>query len=207
MKISNIIVKIIFVFFMLFVSSYNVSAKVTWKYIRNPKYKTQLVNEYNKIPEKARKVYDDNNLKIIIYGYNYYPRYAALFNGNVNVESYQISWLKSFYKRRGVKTNLSVKNLSINYAKCSLIHELGHAYDYNNDWLSKKSNFKKIYKKEMNKFNKTNYYKYHMGKVISNINNVQEYLASSFTVYVRSPKDLKKNCPKTYNYFEKLFND
>ena len=163
------------------------------------------MQEYYKIPKDARDVYSDNNLKITIYGYNYYPSYAGLFNGDVNIESYKVSWLKSFYKRRGVKTSLSTKKLSINYAKCTLIHELGHAYDYNSGWLSKKSDFKKIYKEEKSKFTKTSYYKYPMGKLKDNISNAQEYFASSFTVYVRSRNDLKKHCPRTYQYFEELF--
>ena len=202
---KHIVFKILLIVFSMFIGFENIDAKVTWKYVRSPKYKTELKEEYNKIPQKARDVYSDNDLKITIYGYNYYPYYAGLFNGDVNIESYKVSWLKSFYKKRGVKTSLSSKKLSINYAKCTLIHELGHAYDFNEGWLSKKKSFIKIYKAEKNKFKKTNYYKYPMGKLKDNINNAQEYFASSFTVYVRSRNDLKKHCPKTYNYFEELF--
>ena len=205
MKQQYVIIRVLLLFLIMAFGIEKIDAKVTWKYVRSPKYKTELRTEYNKIPQKARDLYDEKDLKIIIYGYNYYPSYAGLFNRNVNIESYQISWLKSFYKHRGVKTNLSTKKLSINYAKCTLIHELGHAYDFNNGWISKQSEFKNIYKKEKNKFTKTAYYKYPMGKIKDNINNVQEYFASSFTVYVRSPKDLKKNCPKTYAYFDILF--
>ena len=205
MKNIKIILRVIFLISIMFLFCNNVNAEVKWVYVKNPKYKTELKKEYNKIPKLARYIYDENDLQIKIYGYNHYPYYAGLFTGNVYLESYNVSWLRSFYRRHGVKTNLSNKNLSINYAKCTLIHELGHAFDYKSGRLSYKSDFKKIYKKEKNKFKNTSYYRYPMGKIQSNINNAQEYFASAFTVYVRSPKDLKKYCPKTYKYFEKIF--
>lgn len=205
MKRYERLFKIALLIITMFISFENIDAKVTWKYVKSPKYKTELKEEYYKIPKKARDLYDDKNLLITIYGYNYYPSYAGLFNGTVNVESYKVSWLKSFYKRRGVKTSLSNKKLSINYAECTLIHELGHAYDYNMGWLSKKSDFMKIYKEEKSKFTKTSYYKYPMGKIKQNIGDAQEYFASSFAVYVRNKSDLKKHCPKTYQYLEELF--
>ena len=124
--------------------SSNLNAEVKWNYVKSPKYKTELVKEYNKIPKKAREVFDDANLNITVYGYNHYKNWAGLYNGNVYIESYSISWLKSFYRRRGVKTNLSTKNLSINYAKCTLIHELGHAFDYNGGRFSFTDEFKKL---------------------------------------------------------------
>lgn len=205
MRKDSFIFKVL-LFLVLMVSfCASVNAQVYWKYIKSPKYKVELLSEYNKIPQKARDIYDDVNLRITIYGYNYYKNYAGLYNGDVFVESFKLSWLGSFYKRRGVKTNLSKKELSINYAKCTLIHELGHAFDYNSGGYSFTSEFKKIYKAEKTKFTNTKYYKYPMGKIKENISNPQEYFASTFTVYVRSPKDLKKHCPKTYNYFKKLF--
>ena len=190
---------------MLFMYT-NVEAKVKWIYVKSPKYKTELKQEYKKIPKKARDVYDENNIKIKIYGYNHYKNWAGLFNGNINIESYKQYWLRNFFSRRGININSKTnKKLSIDYAKCTLIHELGHAYDYNKGWLSKKKDFKKIYKAEKNKFMKTNYYKYPMAKIKSNISDSQEYFASTFTAFVRSPKDFKKHCPKTYAYFYKHF--
>ena len=202
------IIKIIFLFVLMLCFCNNISADVKWKYVKSPKYKTELVKEYKKIPKTARDLYKENNLKINIYGYNYYPYYAGLYNGKVNIESYNVSWLRSFYSKRGVSTSsYSNRELSINYAKCTLIHELGHAFDYESGKLSDSSEFKKIYKKEKSKFTKTNYYKYPMGKMKDNIGNRQEYFASAFTVYVRSPKDLKKHCPKTYKYFKKILSE
>ena len=52
---------------MLFMYT-NVEAKVKWIYVKSPKYKTELKQEYKKIPKKARDVYDENNIKIKIYG-------------------------------------------------------------------------------------------------------------------------------------------
>ena len=207
MKKNNILLKVILFVVLMISFSSNLNAEVKWNYVKSPKYKTELVKEYNKIPKKAREVFDDANLNITVYGYNHYKNWAGLYNGNVYIESYSISWLKSFYRRRGVKTNLSTKNLSINYAKCTLIHELGHAFDYNGGRFSFTDEFKKIYKAEKKKFTKTKYYKYPMGKIKENISNPQEYFASSFTVYVRSPKDLKKQCPKTYAYLKKVFSN
>ncbi len=205
MKLLKLISKVIVLTIVMILACESTHAKVTWSYIKSPKYKTELKAEYNKIPLKARQVYSDNSLKIKIYGNNHYKNWAGLFNGNVNIESYQVSWLRSFYRRRGIYNSYSNKKLSMDYAKCTLIHELGHAYDYNMGWISNNKDFKNIYKKEKNKFKKTSYYKYPMGKIISNINNVEEYFASAFTVYVRAPKDLKKYCPKTYNYFKNEF--
>lgn len=189
----------------LCISLNTIDAKVTWNYVKSPKYKTELKAEYKKIPLKAREVFNDNDLLIKIYGNNHFKNWAGLFNGDVIIESFNVSWLRSFFSRRGVRTPYSDKKISMDYAKCNLIHELGHAFDYNSDRLSHTKEFKNIYKKEKNKFTSTSYYAYPMGKVKENINNVEEYFASTFTVYVRLRADLKKHCPKTYNYFKKLF--
>ena len=186
---------------MFLVCTSNIKSSVKWTYVKSPKYKNELVSEYNKIPTKAKNIYEKNNLEIKIYGYNYYPNYAGLFDGNVKIESYKQNWLKSFYRKRGVYKNKSVKSLSVGYARMALIHELGHAYDYNNDWLSKNSDFLKIYKKEKNKFKWTYYYRYPMARIKANISNSTEYFASTFSAFVRKPNDLKKYCPLTYNYF------
>ena len=197
--------KIAFLVLVLFIFIGRVNAEARWEYIRSPKYVVDLKKEYNKIPLKARDLYDKNNLLIRIYGYNVYPSFAGLFTGDVSIESYKSSSLKKFFRRRGVYKSYSANKFSMDYAKSNLIHELGHAYDYNSGWISKQSEFVSIYKSEKKKFMKTNYYKYPMAKVKSNINSSVEYFASSFDAYVRSPKDLKKRCPKTYNYFENQF--
>ena len=203
---KKIIHKALVLFFMFLVCASSIKAEVKWNYIKSPKYKSELISEYNKIPSKARDLYESNNLEIIVYGYNYYSKYAGLFDGKVHIESYKQNWLKSFYNRKGIFKSKSVKYLSINYAKMALIHELGHAYDYNNGWISKDSEFSNIYKSERIKFTKTKYYKTTMAKVKANISNNQEYFASSFSLFVRNPNDLKKYCPKTYNYFmEELY--
>ncbi len=197
--------KILFLVLVLFVFIGRVNAEVRWEYIRSPKYVSDLKKEYNKIPLKARDTYDKNSLLIRIYGYNVYPSFAGLFTGDVSIESYKTSNLKKFFRRRGVYKNYSANKFSMDYAKSNLIHELGHAYDYHSGWLSKQSEFLSVYKAEKNKFMKTNYYKYPMAKIKSNINSSTEYFASTFDTYVRSPKDLKKKCPKTYKYFENQF--
>ena len=198
---KSIVHKILIILFMFLVCSVSIKAEVKWTYIRSPKYKTELKNEYDKIPKKAKNIYENKNLEIRVYGYNYYSNYAGVFDGKVSIESYKQSWLKSFYRRRGINKFKSVKSLSINYAKVALIHELGHAYDYNNGWISKNSDFVKIYKSEKTKFKKTSYYKNNMAKIKANISNSQEFFASTFSSFVRNPNDLKKYCPKTYNYF------
>ena len=207
MKFLKYFIRFLFILLMISIFCNNVNASVRWNYVRSPKYKAELKKEYNKIPEVARKVYDENNLKITIYGYNRYKSYAGLYNGNVFIESYNVSWLRSFYRRKGVYSKLSGKNLSINYAKSTLIHELGHAFDYDSGKLSAKNEFKEVYKLEKNKFTKSAYYKYPMGKIKANVSNAQEYFASTFDAYVRNPKDLKKYCPKTYVYFRKIFSN
>ena len=197
--------KILLFVLIMFVFVTNVNAEARWEYIRSPKYVNDLKKEYNKIPLKARDLFDQNDLLIRIYGYNVYPSYAGLFTGDVSIESYKTTSLKKFFRRRGVYRSYSANKFSMDYAKSNLIHELGHAYDYQSGWLSGQSEFYKIYKSEKNKFKKTGYYKYPMAKVSSNINSAREYFASSFDAYVRAPKDLKKRCPKTYKYFENQF--
>jgi len=197
--------KILFLLLILFTFIIKVNAEVRWEYIRSPKYVSELRKEYEKIPQRARDSYDKNDLLIRIYGYNIYPSYAGLFTGDVSIESYKSSKLKSYFKKRGVYKSYSIDRFSKDYAKSNLIHELGHAYDYHNDWLSMQSEFMSIYKSEKNKFTKTSYYKYPMAKIKANINNSREYFASTFDAYVRAPKDLKKRCPKTYKFFENQF--
>ncbi|MBR4178637.1 MAG: hypothetical protein IKR57_04760 [Bacilli bacterium] len=207
MKFMKYFIKLLFILLMISIFCSNVNAEVKWNYIRSPKYKTELVKEYKKIPLSVRELFDDNDIKIKVYGYNRFPNYAGLYNGNIYIESYNVSWLRDFYNRRGVYPKLSNKNLSINYAKSTLIHELGHALDYGKGKISHKNDFVKIYKAEKKKIVKTSYYKYPMGKIKANINSPQEYFASSFDMYIRSPKDLKKHCPKTYKYFKVLFSN
>lgn len=197
--------KILFCLFVLLIGCNIVNAEVKWTYVKKPAYLNELKSEYNKIPQKARDLYDEEDLEIIIYGYNHYKKYAGLFNGNVNIESYKQTWLKNFYRRKGVKKNYSTKTFSVNYAKMTMIHELGHAYDYGNRLLSSSNEFKSIYNSEKSKFKKTDFYKYPMGKISANINSSLEYFASSFASYVMSPNDLKKRCPKTYDYFKRQF--
>jgi len=76
-------------------------------------------------------------------------------------------------------------------------HEFGHYLDYLFDVISEKEFFNSIYLEEYKSFKShiesSNYY-----------DNNKEYFAESFSKYLTEPKELKKHCPKTYNFFEFL---
>ena len=201
----NKIFKVLFLIVILFMLTIRVNAEVRWEYVRNPKYVADLRKEYYKIPQRARDSYDKYDMTIRIYGYNVYSKWAGLFTGDVSIESYKSTSLKKYFRKRGVYKSYSHNRFSMDYAKSNLIHELGHAYDYQNGWLSDSAEFISIFKAEKNKFKKTGYFKYPMAKINANINTPVEYFASSFDTYVRAPKDLKKRCPKTYRFFENQF--
>lgn len=76
-------------------------------------------------------------------------------------------------------------------------HEFGHYLDSLFDDISEKEIFNSIYLEEYKSFKSniesSNYYD----------NNV-EYFAESFSKYLTEPKELKKYCPKTYDFIEYL---
>lgn len=90
-----------------------------------------------------------------------------------------------------------------NYRELTLYHEIGHAYDYIEGvgYRSKGSEFLNIFNEEKANFKGDNT-EYHTS-------NVHEYFAEAFSYYFYDDYTrelLKEAVPKTYEYFDNLFN-
>lgn len=77
------------------------------------------------------------------------------------------------------------------YNENVLIHELFHAYDYSNNWISNQKEFFEIYQIEKDFVKVTD----------GNIQNVYEFFASAGEMYYLNPNNLKKEAPLTYKFF------
>lgn len=84
-----------------------------------------------------------------------------------------------------------------NYINHATIHEFGHFFDYINDWSSTSEDFINIYIEEKDNL-----------QIISHDNHYKssssEFFATSFQQYLKNPKKLKNEAPKTYNYLKGL---
>lgn len=72
-----------------------------------------------------------------------------------------------------------------------LIHELFHAYDYSNNWISNQKEFFEIYQVEKDFIKVTD----------GNVQNVYEFFASAGEMYYFAPNELKNTAPLTYEFF------
>lgn len=82
-------------------------------------------------------------------------------------------------------------------------HELGHFTDWYNDYASKTEEFIAIYNEEKDNLTKINGSKRQLNHAKSD---PQEYYAACFSE-IRQGKDLKKECPHTYEFIENNFNN
>ena len=77
----------------------------------------------------------------------------------------------------------------------SVVHELGHAVDYELGYVSKTSEFQRIFSIERSRFVPT------VGIDAAHAtSSSQEYYASAFDEYFRNPGNLSARAPLTYNY-------
>ena len=73
-----------------------------------------------------------------------------------------------------------------------MIHELFHAYDYHNDWISTSDEFMKIYEAEKEFIKVSD----------GNTQNVYEFWASAGEMYYFNEEELKEIAPLTYNFMK-----
>lgn len=85
------------------------------------------------------------------------------------------------------------------YIKYSTIHEFGHYFDRSKGLISMSYEFQNIYDKEDRIFCKE------IGTA-SNTDSSIEYFAESFSCYVKDNEHMRKFCPLTCAYFDKIFN-
>ena len=78
------------------------------------------------------------------------------------------------------------------YNENVLIHELFHAYDYHNDWISTSDEFMKIYEAEKEFIKVSD----------GNTQNVYEFWASAGEMYYFNEEELKEIAPLTYNFMK-----
>ena len=95
------------------------------------------------------------------------------------------------------ENSITIMNDLSNIQDGTVEHEFGHYLDSLFDDISEKEFFNSNYLEEYESFKSniesSNYYD----------NNV-EYFAESFSKYLTEPKELKKYCPKTYDFIEYL---
>lgn len=84
----------------------------------------------------------------------------------------------------------------------TVIHEVGHVFDYSKDYFNQYSNAKQwytLYEEEWRLLY------YHKG-MLHNVENVQEYFATIFQMCLLEPDVVKELCPKSADYMFDLIN-
>ena len=97
--------------------------------------------------------------------------------------------LTIYYKER-----IYVLNDSFSIKYCT-IHEVGHAMDFLNNFVSYDEEWLCIYDEESETSGLSQYF----------TNSSTEYFAESFQSYVLCPEELKTNAPKTYDYMDAFY--
>lgn len=75
-------------------------------------------------------------------------------------------------------------------------HEMGHYYDWKNDYVSLTDGFQEIYEAEADD--------YCLARQYYSQTSSKEYFASCFAMYFMYPNDLERVCPLTYQYIDSL---
>lgn len=161
-------------------------------YILNTEY-----NAWNMIDTKIRNNLISSGWSIIITPYD---GFTELYNF-----SYRLAGLCDYNRKRIYCCTVSGKAREI-----TLLHEVGHFTDYtygarmdpDRDTFitSIDSGFATIKKNEINIF-------YNYVYQSSNSSTNQEYFADAFAMYYLRKEALKKYCPNTYNYINKVINN
>lgn len=148
----------------------------------NEKWADQVVEYLNKLPRKIVKTLKDDGWKIIITPRNMDEVYSSNIQNTVGLTFY--------YKGRIYLQN---NTFSIGFAT---LHEVGHALDYTNDFMSLTNTWDDIYREEAEASEMGTYFE----------GSASEYFAQSFQYYFLEPEALKLNAPKSYEFMMEFIN-
>jgi hypothetical protein len=91
------------------------------------------------------------------------------------------------------RARIYVQNNSFSISYCT-IHEVGHALDFINNFVSYDNKWKKIYETEAVNSGLTSYF----------TSSSSEYFAETFQKFFIDPEELEKDAPQTYEYLSKF---
>lgn len=148
----------------------------------------KLIETLKVVPDKILQDFNKDGFEIILTDVNISEKY---YKGKV------IGIISGLFVEEDKKIYISRKSNYINYAT---IHEIGHYFDFKNNWSSVSKEFINIYESEKEKLKTVScddHYK----------SNSKEFFATSFKEFLKNPKRLKKYTPLTYEYIKKLFDE
>lgn len=162
--------------------------------VYDPKYTAEMLDAVNNLPQFVKDVIICNDYKIIIVGKNGYLENMFGYKSILGLTDYDFNTIYvEAYKDIVVSTD-------------TLYHELGHMLDEKLDFISFSEEFCNIYNAELGSVMRTSFYKNVNKGTYANVNCSDEYFATTFSMYMLYPSELKAYCPQTYNYFNTLFN-
>ena len=123
--------------------------------------------------------------------------YAVYVEGSNHLDSYP-----------DISSDYTIDELNSIIVKDTFIHEIGHFIDIKMyDFISERSEFANIYLAEVNNFMNTIEYKVNVLGVYQNISCSHEYFATAFSAYFCDNDNLKKYCPLTFEFMERVMSD
>ena len=182
----------------------------------NPMYYEELYNSLNDLPEGIKLYLSQENLNVLVldevddaeyfykkaHGYSFdgiigflWPRRNTIYVESANVNYYD--------KNPDISLDYDKEEFNYMIVRDTLIHELGHFFDYKEGFkLSESDEFKNIYDLESKKYMETTHYKVDNLGVYLNIDSSLEYFATAYACYIKYPEELKEKCPQTYEYID-----
>lgn len=147
---------------------------------------TKLIKTLGIIPDEILQDFNNDGFEIILTDVDISKKY---YKGDV------AGTISGLFVESDKKIYISRKSNFIEYAT---VHEIGHYFDFKNNWISVSKEFINIYnaeKEDLKTFSYDEHYK----------SNSKEFFATSFKEYLKNPKRLKKYTPLTYQYMNNLF--
>ena len=187
--------------------------------IGEPMYYDSLYAMLDNLPEGIKQYLIDNELKVVVMedangaekqyeranGYTYggiagflWPKLRTIYVESTDDVSY-------FKKYPEISEGYEEDEFNYIVSSDTLIHELGHFFDYTMDFeLSHSIEFCDIYYAEAEDFTNTTEYKVDNLDVFANISIPEEYFATAYACYVKYPQELAEICPRTYEYIDRF---
>lgn len=159
-------------------------------------YYDQLYATLNSMPAYLRDLLTPYTIYVVgdpNYIENLYETGGATVSG-ITDPTYREIYVESYAGLNGVDNS--------NYAKVTLVHELGHVFDYSNGMVSTSGEFSGIYSSEVGSFKGTSFFNYNCYGNNGIVSGSMEYFCTAYACYLLSPNELKNSCPNTYNYIQ-----
>lgn len=146
----------------------------------------KLVEVLEDIPDKILQDFNEDGFEIILTDVNISEKY---YTGDIT------ETIAGLFVESDKTIYISRKS---NFIKYSTVHEIGHYFDFKNNWISESQEFQDIYEIEKEKLKTFSYDEHYKS-------NSKEYFATAFKEYLKNPKRLETYTPLTYKYIKNLF--